>query len=72
MATQVGKCPFCRLEVQKDDAAQTIAHESPVCPQFEALASRGNPEVCEVQRESLPAHFSALARRVRLAKERSR
>jgi hypothetical protein len=70
MATQVGKCPFCRLEVQKNDAAQTIAHESPVCPEFEALANQGNPEVREVQREALPAHFEALASRVQSRKER--
>ena len=70
MATQVSKCPFCRLEVQKDDAAQTIAHESPVCPEFEKLAtSQGIPEVREVWREALPAHFAVLASRVRRRKE---
>lgn len=65
--TEQAKCPWCGLLVVKDDAAQTIAHESPVCARFDEAMRAGveAPEVREVQPHSLQAHFAALRARVR-------
>lgn len=63
-----GPCPFCRLELIKDDEAQTIAHEAPVCDQFLALMNRGAPpEVSVVNREDLPEHFKENAEKLKAA-----
>lgn len=55
------KCPGCGLLVVKDDGAQTIVHEAPVCAWFDkAVRSVGEPEVREIRGEALPRHFAAL------------
>jgi len=65
------RCPFCGLGVLRDDEAQTIAHEEPVCPRFDSVARSGaeQPETRRVQPEAVDAHFSALRARVRNRRE---
>ena len=60
------KCPSCGLLVLRDDEAQTIAHEEPVCDWFDSMAHSGSeaPEVRQVSSEAMPAHLDALRSRV--------
>lgn len=64
------RCPFCKLLIIRDDEARTVLHKSPVCSSFDALASKGNPEVREVDEQAVSAHLDALRARVqRLTRE---
>lgn len=69
---ECAKCPNCGLVVVKDDAAQTIAHEAPVCAWFDAVVRSGaeQPETREVEPRALSAHFAAFRARVRNRKEK--
>lgn len=42
-----GKCPWCRLAIQRDDKRRTHSHEAPVCVQWEDLMARARRELGE-------------------------
>lgn len=63
---QTALCPFCGLEVIRDDAAQTVLHEAPVCARFQRMAhAAGKPEVSRVERNDIDAHLARDRERVR-------
>jgi hypothetical protein len=68
MSRDSGNCPFCGLLVIKDDEAQAILHESPVCAKFSEMASKGNPDIETVPEQDVEKYFENTAEKVRKAR----
>lgn len=63
-------CPFCGLVLITDDAAQSIAHETPECAPFLAAVASvgGKHEARAVRLEEIGEHIDARAEELRRAR----